>query len=88
LVLSRVKADVVVRMQVQSSVRVFPAWDEDAQDLVKLRSEVEAVHLVEAERPHSARLRLARLSIPQHERPHLVDCAYLKKLFDQRPEDI
>ena len=54
-----------------SSVKGFPKWCADARDLVKLRTEEEAPHILGDEMPLCCRLCLGCLSIAVNQRLHL-----------------
>ena len=54
-----------------SSVKGFPKWCADARDLVKSRTEDEALQLIIAQTPLTCRLFLGRLSKAVNQRIHL-----------------
>ena len=54
-----------------SSVKGFPKWGADARDLVKSRTEDEALQLMVAQTPLECRLCLGHLSIAVNQRLHL-----------------
>jgi len=55
-----------------------------AQDLVKLRTRVEAVNIVEARAPPLGRFRLGRLSISHNQWLDLVDCVRFEECVGER----